>query len=166
MKIGIMAAWNTTSGVAMHAEPIGKALRAMGHKVTVFSFLKTDYHGEGITAKDESYVYRCFGTRTNTNGLDSRPLFEHDYDILVVEDIGMLPVSKLANVLPILKKKAKLVHVVHENCLPRHSWFYNINWDKVVYFDHRQDFLKKIYSDAVHIPFPCFEKRRSITCKL
>ena len=66
MKIGIMAAWNTNSGVAMHAEPIGKALRERGHKITVFSFHKNDYHGEGITAKDESYVKRCFGTRTGT----------------------------------------------------------------------------------------------------
>ena len=111
MKIGIMAAWNTTSGVAMHAEPIGKALREMGHKVTVFSFLKTDYHGEGITAKDESYVIRCFGTRTNTNGLDSRALFEHDFDILLVEDVGMLPVDKLSNIMSVLKRKAKRMKI-------------------------------------------------------
>ena len=32
MKIGIMAAWNTTSGVAMHAEPVGKALRKKNEK--------------------------------------------------------------------------------------------------------------------------------------
>ncbi|MBD3426900.1 MAG: hypothetical protein GF409_06685 [Candidatus Omnitrophica bacterium] len=160
MKIAIMAAWNTTSGVAMHAEPVGKALREMGHKVHVFSFLKTDYHGEGITAKDESYVTRCFGTRNNTNSLDSRPLLEKDYDILLIEDIGMLPVDKLDNLFPVLKRKAKIVHVVHENRMTRHSWFYKHDWDKVVYFDKRQEFLKKVYPDAVHIPFPCFPSRR------
>ncbi|MGB2601522.1 MAG: glycosyltransferase [Candidatus Omnitrophota bacterium] len=160
MKIGIMAAWNTTSGVAMHAEPLGKALRDMGHKVHVFSFLKTDYHGEGITAKDEKYVTRCFGTRNNTNSLDSRPFLERDYDVLLVEDTGMLPVDKLNNLFPVLKNKAKLVHVVHENRMTRHSWFYQHDWDKVVYFDHRQDFLKKIYPDAEYIPFPCFASRR------
>ncbi len=159
MKIGIMAAWNTTSGVAMHAEPVGKALREMGHKVHIFSFYKNDYHGEGITAKDEKYVTRCFGTRTNTNKLDARPFFERDYDILLVEDIGMLPVDKLANIFPALKKKAKLVHAVHENCICGHSWFYQFDWDKIVYFDHRQDFLKRIYPNAEFIPFPCFKSR-------
>ena len=90
MKIGIMAAWNTNSGVAMHAEPIGKALRDMGHKVTVFTFHRNDYHGEGITAKDENYVIRCFGTRNGTNALDPRPFIQKDFDILLVEDMGML----------------------------------------------------------------------------
>jgi len=160
MNIAIMAAWNTTSGVAMHAEPIGKALQKMGHKLTVFTFLKNDYHGEGITAKDESYVIRCFGTRTDTYALDSRPLLERDYDYLIVEDMGMLPVEKLANIMPLIKRKAKVVHVVHENRSCRHSWFYKIDWDRVVYFDYRQNFLKKIYPDAEFVPFPCFEKRR------
>jgi len=160
MKIAIMAAWNTTSGVAMHAEPLGKELIKRGHKVIVFTFVKNDYHGEGITAKDENYVIRCFGTRTNTNLLDPTPLLERDYDILLVEDLGMLPVDKLSNLMPVLKKKAKVIHAVHENRICDHSWFYKINWDKVVYFDHRQDFLKKIYPDAEYIPFPCFPMRK------
>jgi len=154
-----MAAWNTTSGVAMHAEPIGKAFREMGHKVTVFSFSKNDFHGEGVTAKDENYVTRCFGTRTNTDKLDPRPFLEKNYDILLVEDLGMLPVNKLANIIHTIKRKAKIVHVIHENRICNHSWFYKIDWDKVVYFDHRQDFLKKIYPDAEYIPFPCFPVR-------
>lgn len=160
MKIGIMAAWNTTSGVAMHAEPVGKALRDMGHKVSVFTFYKNDHHGEGITAKDESYVMRCFGTRTGTNELDARPFFEKDFDVLLVEDVGMLPVDKLNNIMPVLKRKAKIIHAVHENRMCRHSWFYQFDWDKVVYFDKRQEFLKDLYQDAEYIPFPCFPKRR------
>ncbi len=160
MKIGIMAAWNTNSGVAMHAEPIGRAFREMGHKVTVFTFSRHDYHGEGITAKDESYVKRCFGTRTGTYALDARPFLETDFDVLLVEDLGMLPVEKLSNIIPVLRKKAKLVHVVHENRICDHSWFYEIDWDKIVYFDHRQDFLRKIYPDAEYIPFPAWELRR------
>jgi glycosyltransferase involved in cell wall biosynthesis len=159
MKIAIMAAWNTTSGVAMHAEPIGKALKKMGHKVIIFSFSKNDFHGEGITAKDENYVIRCFGTRTNTDKLDPRPFLERSYDILLVEDLGMLPVNKLANIIHPIKRKAKVVHVIHENTICNHSWFYKIDWDKVVYFDHRQDFLQKIYPDAEYIPFPCFPIR-------
>lgn len=160
MKIAFMAAWNTNSGVAMHAEPIGKALRAMGHDLTVFTFHKNDYHGECITAKDEKFVKRCFGTRNGTNALDPRPFVDGKYDILMVEDIGMLPVDKFANLMPVLKRKTKLIHVVHENMMCDHSWFYKIEWDKVVYFDHRQDFLKKVYPDAVYIPFPCYPKRK------
>ena len=160
MKIAVMAAWNTTSGVAMHAEPIVKAMRKMGHKVTVFTFLKNDFHGEGITAKDEDYVVRCFGTRPGTYTLNSGPFVAGDYEILLVEDLGMLPVEKLRNLLPVIKKKAKVVHVVHENRLCDHSWFYEIDWDKVVYFDRRQEFLKKVYPAAEYIPFPCFPSRR------
>ena len=160
MKIAIMAAWNTNSGVAMHAEPIGKAFKRMGHKVKVFTFNKTDYHGEGITAPDERYVIRCFGTRTGTNALNAKPFMETEYDILLVEDMGMLPVEKLANIIPIVKNKAKVVHVVHENRICEHSWFYKIHWDKVVYFDHRQDFLKSIYPDAEYVPFPAYRLRR------
>jgi len=160
MKIGIMAAWNTTSGVAMHAEPIGKALKKMGHDITVFTFSENDYHGEGITAKNENYVIRCFGTRPQTNTLDPRPFLKKDFDILLVEDLGMLPAEKLANLISVIKKKAKVIHVVHENVMCKHSWFYQIDWDKVLYFDHRQDFLKDVYPDAEYIPFPCFGSRR------
>ncbi|MBD3380160.1 MAG: hypothetical protein GF408_06840 [Candidatus Omnitrophica bacterium] len=159
MNIGVMSAWNTNSGVAMHAEPVFRELIRMGHKVTVFSFVKNDFHGECMTAGDEPYVIRCFGTRTHTAVLDPRPFLETDMDILVVEDLGMLPVEKMANIWPVLKKKMKLVHVVHENRMCEHSWFYKLDWDKVVYFDHRQDFLKSVYPDAEYVPFPCFPVR-------
>jgi glycosyltransferase involved in cell wall biosynthesis len=159
MKIAIMSAWNTTSGVCMHSEPIGKAFLNMGHKLTVFSFNKDDYHGGGITADDEDYVIRCFGTRQHTNTLDPRPFIDKEYDILMVEDIGMLPVSKFADIIPIIKKKAKIIHVVHENRPCEHTWFYKIEWDKVVYFDKRQEFLLKAYPDAKYIPFPCYNIR-------
>ena len=155
-----MAAWNSTSGVAMHSEPIGKAFIDMGHEVTVFTFLDNDLHGEGPTAKDEHYVIRCFGTKNNTNFFDPLPFIEKDYEILLVEDLGMLPVYKLNNIISVIKQKAKIIHVVHENRPCKHSWFYRIGWDIVVYFDSRQEFLKKAYPDAVHIPFPCYNLRK------
>ena len=31
MHIGMMTAWNTDSGVAVHAEPLGMAWHKMGH---------------------------------------------------------------------------------------------------------------------------------------
>lgn len=159
MKIAVMAAWNSTSGVAMHSEPITNAFIKMGHEVTVFTFLHNDQHGEGPTAPDEPFVIRCFGTKNNTNFFDSRPFIEKKFDILLVEDMGMIPVEKLNNIVPVLKRKAKIIHVVHENRACRHSWFYKIDWDKVIYFDKRQDFLLDAYPDAVYIPFPLYEVR-------
>ncbi|MEW6481965.1 MAG: hypothetical protein AB1397_03020 [bacterium] len=159
MRIAMMSAWNTDSGVALHAEPIGKELRKMGHKLTVFSFIEDDFHGDGITASDEDYVVRCFGTQ-KTNFLDPRPILSIHFDIFIVQDLRMLPVKNLAKIFPLIKKRARTVHIVHENELPKEPWFYQFDWDLIIYFDKRQDFLKKIYPDAVYIPFPCFEIRR------
>ncbi|MBU1076566.1 MAG: hypothetical protein KKH98_04695 [Spirochaetes bacterium] len=160
MKIAFMTAWNTTSGVAMHAEPIVKAMIGMGHEIIIFSFIPTDCHGVFGTAEDEDFVIRCFGTRRGTNFLDPRPFLDNDFDILVVEDLNMLPVEKLFNIFPRIQKKAKIMHVLHENKASNHSWFYKFDWDKVVYFDHWQDFILKAYPDAIMIPFPCYNIRR------
>ena len=159
MKIAFMSAWNTTSGVCMHSEPIAKAFMEMGHDVIVFTFYPHDHHGDGITAENEDFVFPCFGTRFNTNTIDPRPFIENDYEILIVEDLGVLPGEKLNNLMPIIKKKAKVVHVVHENRPPDGTWFYRILWDSIVYFDQRQNFLKKAYPDAEFIPFPCYKMR-------
>ena len=161
-KIAMMTAWNTDSGVAIHAEPIGKAWIQMGHDLRVFTFLKDDYHGEEIIAEDEPFVTRCFGQSTGTNFLNPRPILSADYDFFVVQDLGMLPKDKLAKIFPLIKKKAKTVHVVHDNAPSPDPAFYQHDWDAVVYFDLRQErFLKRIYGERAHyIPFPCFPRRR------
>ncbi|MEF9425713.1 MAG: glycosyltransferase [Candidatus Mariimomonas ferrooxydans] len=155
MRIAMMSAWNTDSGVAVHAQPIGRAWIKMGHKLTVFSFIWNDSHGAGFTGKDEDYVIRCFGTQEHTNFLDPRPLLTKEFDIFIVQDLRMLPVEKLAKIFHVIKQRAKTIHIVHENKLPEEAWFYLFDWDKVIYFDQRQDFLKKVYPNAQFIPFPC-----------
>jgi hypothetical protein len=40
MKIAMMTSWNDETGVAVHAKALVNAWRELGHKVTVFSFLK------------------------------------------------------------------------------------------------------------------------------
>jgi len=160
MRIAMMSAWNTDSGVAVHAEPIGRAWVKMGHALTVFSFTSDDFHGEGFTGEDEGYVIRCFGTQGNSNFLDPRPMLTTDFDIFVVQDLRMLPVDKLAKIFRVIKQRAKTVHIVHEKKLPEEAWFYQFDWDKVVYFVQRQGFLREIYPDAELIPFPCFGIRR------
>lgn len=159
MHIGMMTAWNTDSGVAVHAEPIGRAWKRMGHDVTIFTHIANDYHGEGFTKDDEDYVIRCFGTQ-RTNFLDPRPLLTTNFDLLVVQDLRMLPVESLSKVFPLIKHKARTVHVVHENQLPKEPWFYQFDWDGVVYFDEKQNFLNDVYPHAKLIPFPCFPIRR------
>lgn len=159
MHIAMMTAWNTDSGVAVHAEPIGRAWKKMGHDVTIFSHIPNDYHGEGFTRDDEDYVVRCFGTQ-KTNFLDPRPLLTTNFDILVVQDLRMLPVESLSKIFPLIKRKARTVHVVHENQLPQEAWFYQFDWDGVVYFDDKQNFLNDVYPHAKFIPFPCFPIRR------
>lgn len=159
MHIAMMTAWNTDSGVAVHAEPIGKAWLEMGHEVTIFSHVEYDYHGEGFTGKDEDYVIRCIGTQ-RTNFLDPRPILTTNFDIFVVQDLRMLPVENLAKIFPIIRSRSRTIHIVHENSLPQDPWFYQFLWDGVVYFDERQVFLKDVYPNSKIIPFPCFQIRR------
>ena len=45
MKIGMMAAWNQTAGVSIHAELVGRGWVEQGHHLRVFSFIEKDYHG-------------------------------------------------------------------------------------------------------------------------
>lgn len=157
MRIGMMSAWNTDSGVAIHAELVGREWVRMGHELRVFTFTREDYHGDGLTREvDEPYVVRCFGTSLKTNYLDPRPILEGSYDVFVVQDLRMLPHEGLAKIFPALRRKAKVVvHVLHENHLPEEPWFYQFDWDAVIYFDERQRFIEKVYDRAYHIPFPC-----------
>ncbi|HEA65339.1 MAG TPA: hypothetical protein ENI07_00735 [Desulfobacterales bacterium] len=159
MHIAMMTAWNTDSGVAVHAEPLGKAWKEMGHDVTIFTHIKDDFHGESFSGEeDEDYVIRCFGTQ-KTNFLDPRPILSTDFDVLVVQDLRMLPVEGLSKIFPLIKRRSRTVHVVHENKLPQEPWFYQFDWDGVVYFDKKQDFLNDVYHHAKLIPFPCFPAR-------
>ena len=157
MKIAMMTSWNDETGAAVHAKALVKAWLDMGHKVTVFSFLRDELGGEDkFTGKDERYVIRCFGK----NFLDLRPILRTEFDIFVVEDLRSLPIEQLAGIFHMIKNRARTVHVVHEDKLPEGTWFYQLPWDKVIYFDKRQDFLRDAYPDAEYLPFPCFPIRR------
>nr|QNO52339.1 hypothetical protein CJELADDK_00018 [Methanosarcinales archaeon ANME-1 ERB6] len=155
MKIAVMTHWNDETGAAVHAKALVNAWLEMGHKVTVFSFLRGELGEDKFTGKDERYVIRCYGK----DSLDPRPILTSEFDIFVVEDLRALPVEQLAKIFPLIKERARTVHIVHENKLPKEAWFYQLPWDKVIYFDERQEFLKDVYPDADYIPFPCFPIR-------
>ena len=166
-RIAIMAAWNVDSGVFFHAYPLVRAWLDMGYDVRVLSFVPEDFHGRVMFGPDEPFVIRCFGTSGKTNYLDPRPLLTLDYDVLVVEDLKMLPMSRLALIWHHVRRKAKaLVHVLHENTIrgrrpPQPPEFYSLDWDAVVYVDERQKwFAEAIYGPrARYIPWPCLPKR-------
>jgi glycosyltransferase involved in cell wall biosynthesis len=158
MNIAMMSAWNQTSGVSIHAELVGRKWIEQSQELLVFSFLETDFHGRSLVGQDEDYVIRCFGTRQATNFLDPIPFVENDYEIFVAQDINMIPMDKLAKIFPIIKRKAKTVHVVHESRLSHEPSFYSHEWDDLICFDNRfKDFLSRVYpEDRIHIiPFPC-----------
>lgn len=167
MKIAVMSAWNVDSGVTIHAEPIVKAWIGMGIDVRVLTFLRDDFHGTAIIGEDEAFVTRCFGTSGKTNFLDSRPLLKEDYDVLVVEDLKMLPMENLSKIFHHVRRKAKaVIHVLHENTIlgdppPQPPTFYSFHWDAVVTIEPTQTwFAKKRYGNIVHeLPFPCFPIR-------
>jgi len=61
MKIAVMTSWNDETDAAVHAKALVNAWLDMGHKVTVFSFLKEEFGEDKFTGKDGYYVIRCFG---------------------------------------------------------------------------------------------------------
>jgi len=164
MNIAMMSAWNTDSGVSVHAELIGRAWVEMGHDLKVFSFSASDFHGTAIVGKDEDYVVRCFTTsRCRRPYLDPRPILASNYEVLVVQDLGMLPMDELAKIFHRIRAKASTVHVVHANGPSPDPSFYQFDWDRIVCFDHRyEEFLREYYPEESIsvIPFPCHPMRR------
>ena len=157
MKIAIMGGWNIASGASIHSELLGREL-AKNNELLVMSFYKNSHHGLGITREDEDYVVRCF-TRSGVkkSKLDPLPFITEDYDIFIVEDLGMLPISLLTEIFPKIKKKAKTINVIHDGKISSKQGFYKLDWDAVVCFDERyKSFLKLKYPEnKIHIiPYP------------
>ncbi|MEA3485726.1 MAG: hypothetical protein U9R03_03350, partial [Candidatus Aerophobetes bacterium] len=158
MKIGMMSAWNQTSGVSIHAELVGREWVNAGQELKVFSFLEKDFHGYALIGTDEEYIIRCFGTPTRSNYLNPIPFLREDYDFFVTQDLGMLPREKLARIFHHIRRKAKTILVVHTDKLIDDPSFYQFEWNAVVCFDHRyKNFLKEVYpEERIHIiSFPC-----------
>lgn len=158
MKVSLLSAWNSDSGAAIHAESVAREWIKMGHEVSVFSFIKTDFHGKNILREDEPYVTRCFGTSTGTDFFNSKPILAKEADIVVVEDLGMLPKAKLLKIWPEIKKRSKTINVIHDNKVSTDPDFFKFNWDKVIVFNERYKkiFVNK-YSKSILgiINYPC-----------
>ena len=163
MKIGMMSAWNQDSGASIHAELIGREWVKMGHRLSVFSFLRSDFHGTAIIGEDENYISRCFTTSgAKPPFLNPHPILETDCDIFITQDLGMLPQDELVKIFPLIKRRAKTATIIHHNRLPSNPSFYQFDWDAIVCFDDRYyNFLSKGFpEEKLHlIPYPCCPKR-------
>ena len=157
MRIALMGGWNLASGASIHSELLGREL-AKNNDLLVLSFYRDSSHGLCFTRKDEKYVVRCFTKYGDKNPrLDPTPFIKKDYDLFIVEDLGMLPIELLAKIFPKIKKKAKTINVIHDGKPSSKPGFYKFDWDAVVCFDERyKNFLKKKYpKEKIHIiPYP------------
>jgi hypothetical protein len=152
MKIAMIGSWNSDSGAAIHAELIGRAWIEKGIDLKVFTFYRSSFHGTALTKsakEEEDYVTRCFTVYGLPNAeMDTKPIVEEDFDILVAEDLGMIPMRDLLKIFPDIKKKAKTVNIIHDGKLSDKPEFFKFDWDHVVCFDDRYyDFLKKAYPE-------------------
>ena len=137
MNITMMSAWNTDSGVSVHAELIGREWVRMGHRLHLFSFFTSDFHGTAIVGEDEDYVVRCFTTSScRERYLDPRPILGSDYEIFIAQDLGMLPKDELANIFHHIRRKASTITVIHDSGPSSDPSFYQFDWDRIVCFDN------------------------------
>jgi len=154
MKIAILSRWNTACGVSLHAELVGRELVKDGHSLTVFA-----PNNIRPVGKDEEYVIRCFsdeGDHTETF-FHPEPFLDKDYEILVVERVEWVPLEPLKRCFPQIKKKAKIVYVVHERRPPTNPFFFQFDWDAIVCFDERykEQWLSRFDEAKIHIiPYP------------
>ena len=159
MKIAVMSSYHIDDGASVHSEALVNAWIKMGHKVLVYSFMKSDFKEESFTGDDERHVIRCFSVK-DKKFIDPRPILTTDFDIFIVENLRLLPIDELAKIFTLIRNRSRTIHIVHESSLPDETWFYQFLWDKVIYFDKRQVFLESVYPDAEYIPFPCIPVRK------
>ncbi|MFH1846469.1 MAG: hypothetical protein ABH869_02805 [Candidatus Omnitrophota bacterium] len=165
MKVAMIGSWNTDSGASIHAELLGRAWIEKGVDLTIFSFYKHSFHGTIFTKKeDEDYVTRCFTVYGIPNAeMDTAPIVAADFDIFVVQDLGMIPMKYLLAIFPEIRKKSKTVNVIHDGQLSKRPEFFRFEWDHVVCFDGRYyDFLKEAYAEGKLsvIPYPAYPLKK------
>lgn len=164
MKIAMMSPWNVACGVAVHAELVGREWVKMGHELKLLAPIEKET--QPVTAKDETYVTRCYTMdREFIKGilkplsLDPKPFLESDYDFFVVQNLELMPMAELLKIWPQVKAKAKTILVIHEGYLPPYPEFYQFDFDAIVCFDERyqKKLIRKFPPDKIHIiPYPCY----------
>jgi hypothetical protein len=179
MKIAIMSPWNILDGAAVHAELLGKEWTKLGHSLQVFAPKEEELFIQ--KNKDQQYVTRCYNVDRSypykwidkEASLDSRPLLENNYDVLVVENLWVLPIKPLMKIWPAISKKSKTILVIHEGWPFLTPEFFTLasKFDKITCFDKRykkQILGKRVPSSKISIiPYPSilFEKENKNTAR-
>ncbi len=168
MKVAIMSRWNATCGVSLHAELIGREFVRRGIDVIVFAptleSAEKDWHHRKLDVEDEEWVIRCYEeTDEFPDGgrISVEEVLGHDYDVFIVEGYERLPVKKLGEIFPEIKKRAHTVLVLHVGTPEQAREYLKLDFDAITVFDER--FVRELlapYMDRlrgrVHIvPYPC-----------
>ena len=160
-SIAILSRWNATCGVSLHAELIGQEFLNLGYNLKIFApkieSASRWWHHRIVREDDGFFVKRCFEERDlnlSDGNLDEEVILSEDFDFLIVESYISLPYADIEKILPEVKKKAKVVAVIHEGS--RADIEYSLEkFDKVIVFDERyKKMLGKIENVEI-IPYPC-----------
>jgi hypothetical protein len=178
-----MSSWNASCGVSTHAELIGDALLRKGFDLTVFAPRQYVDDSTNLTnTSDEHYVKRVYDflrygdcyidlNVLQSAYLDLKCILDTDFDLLLIEKPTSVPLPKLKKILPKIKKKAKVIGVIHEGLTILNPIFEKIDWDELIIFDDRyRKFFPSSWESKIHtVPFPCYplessyEARKQVT---
>lgn len=168
-SIGIFSRWNATCGVSMHAELIGKEFIKMGHDLKIFAsyvYSANRWWHHKIIRSDEDFVIRCYDElhpETMSGGrIDEEKVLSEDIDYLVVESYVSLPYTELERLIAKIKRRIKIVVVIHEGRREDIRYSNLRIFDAVVVFDER--YVKEMLYDCRDIvriiPYPCHPIKR------
>ena len=158
--IGILSRWNATCGISLHAELIGHEFIRLGYKLKVFApYIKSanKWWHHKILREDEVYIKRCYEevAPDSTGGaIDKEAILSEEFDCLIIESYASLPYKAIEEIFPELKKKAKVIAVIHEG--RRKDIKYSLdNFDRVVVFDERYKKMLGKSAKVEIVPYPC-----------
>ena len=169
-----MSRWNATCGASFHAELLCRRLSLMGYEVLVFApsleSANADWHHRRIRVRDEGWVMRGYEEadelRYPYGGSVSREIIEEDYDVLIVEIYNRLPIAELEKISEKLRRKGRLIGVLHLAWRRDIPPILRIAWDALVIFDQRyydellsgQDLSRIGRIEEIPYPFAIVEK--------
>jgi len=117
----------------------------MGYDVSVFApRLKSaskDWHHRKIKVRDEKWVARIYDETIEMKypfgGSIDYSILEKDYDVLIAELYGRLPIAEFAKIADKIREKSKLIGVIHVGYRRDIEPILKIKWDALVIFDER-----------------------------
>jgi len=166
MKIAILGRWNATCGASLHAELIGREFIKMGYELIVFAptFKSANkwWHHK-IIMEDEDFVIRAYeedDPRGGSGKIYTEKILSENFDFLIVESYKGLPCREVERILPEIKKRSKVIIVLHEGKKEDLKYRNIEEFDAVVVFDRR--YIDEVCNakNVYVIPYPCYPLTR------